>query len=303
MFLIVVLIIVAIASYCDSLGVSWSNRLGSTLTSYGKNIYAAERPFVWNSIDVGGRSIIIKLSDNTLFVHSPVDITPDLTSQLNSLGKVGHVVSPNYEHLKYARLWQDKYPTAKRYACPGLSERMTDADWYCELGKPSSPGKQPSSVGTSASTSAVMKDFEIIHIDCEVNPLTSKPFFNEILFYHKASKSLLVTDLFWNYPSSDLPNYVGVSNTGTYTTDQQQLAPLPAVKVPFGTKIWKFLMDVVYLPIYKLVLVGPRGLRRKRYRELMDYLLSLDIEMILPCHGDVIKGNALCKKVLEKFLA
>jgi hypothetical protein len=34
---------------------TWSNRLGTTLTPIATGIWAAERPFYWNSIDVGGK--------------------------------------------------------------------------------------------------------------------------------------------------------------------------------------------------------------------------------------------------------
>jgi hypothetical protein len=30
-------------------------------------------------------------------------------------GGVGHVVSPNYEHLKYAKQWAEVYPAAKKH--------------------------------------------------------------------------------------------------------------------------------------------------------------------------------------------
>lgn len=266
----------------SGLEVTWSNRLGKLLTPVSRDVWVAERPFVWNNIDVGGRSVIIRLSDQSLFVHSPIDLTPDLKNSLSKLGKVGHVVSPNYEHLKFARQWANEYPLARRYACPGLISRMPDVDWTLEL------GTTPESV--------LSKIFDIIHVDCEVNPLTSKPFFNEVIFYHKPSKSLLVTDLFWNYPSSSLPNYYGVEGTGELLEDV-----LPAVQVPLPSQAWKFLMDKIYLPIYKNVLIGSDSLRRKRYDAIVERILSLEIEAILPCHGDIIRGSTLCRRVLKDF--
>ncbi len=38
------------------------------------------------------------------------------------------------------------------------------------------------------------------HVDIEVNPFTGRPFFDEVLFYHAPSKSLLTLDFYWNYP-------------------------------------------------------------------------------------------------------
>jgi hypothetical protein len=36
---------------------------GKVLTPIVDNIWGAERPFMWNRIDVGGRSAVIRLSD------------------------------------------------------------------------------------------------------------------------------------------------------------------------------------------------------------------------------------------------
>lgn len=63
-------------------------------------VWGAERPFVWNSIDVGGRMAVVRLADGSLWVHSPVQWGPELARQLEALGPVKHIVSPNFEHCK-----------------------------------------------------------------------------------------------------------------------------------------------------------------------------------------------------------
>lgn len=45
---------------------------------------------------------ILRLSDGSLWVHSPVFLDDELKEALTQLGPVKHVVSPNYEHVKYA---------------------------------------------------------------------------------------------------------------------------------------------------------------------------------------------------------
>ena len=58
------------------------------------------------------------------------------------------------------------------------------------------------------------------------------PFFNEVVFCHTPSKTLFVTDLWWNYPKS-----------GEDTT--------PAVPdVPLSSRLWKKGMDYIYRPVY-----------------------------------------------------
>lgn len=43
---------------------------------------------------------VVKLTDGCLWVHSPVELDDSLRAALEKLGPVGHIVSPNYEHVK-----------------------------------------------------------------------------------------------------------------------------------------------------------------------------------------------------------
>ncbi len=46
---------------------------------------------------------VLRLSDGSLWVHSPVNLDDDLAAALAELGEVKHIVTPNYEHTKYAQ--------------------------------------------------------------------------------------------------------------------------------------------------------------------------------------------------------
>jgi hypothetical protein len=45
---------------------------GKVLTPIVDNVWGAERPFMWNRIDVGGRSAVIRLSDGKCFASLPM---------------------------------------------------------------------------------------------------------------------------------------------------------------------------------------------------------------------------------------
>ena len=45
---------------------------------------------------------VLRLRDGSLLVHSPVELDDALAEALARLGPVRHIVSPNYEHVKYA---------------------------------------------------------------------------------------------------------------------------------------------------------------------------------------------------------
>ena len=51
----------------------------------------------------GGRMVVLRLSDGSIWVHSPVDVDDDLAAALAELGEVKHIVTPNYEHTKFAQ--------------------------------------------------------------------------------------------------------------------------------------------------------------------------------------------------------
>lgn len=240
---------------------TWSNVGGEDLVKLAEDVYAAERPFVWNGIDVGGRMAVVKLSDGSLWVHSPVELDGPLRKALDKVGPVMHIVSPNYEHVKYAKQWMEAYPSAQSYACPGLLEREPD------VGFSRSVGDQPGDDAPAEWGGEIQACF----IDCENNPFTRKPFFNEVVFCHRSTKALIASDLFWSYPT----------------------------ETPFGTKIWKWGMDKVYLPFYKRFMVTDRG----QFEAKVNEILGWDIEIIVPCHGFVVRTGAtrmLRKQLLGK---
>ena len=272
---------------------SWSNRKGEIIRGpICDNIYAIERPFLWNNIDVGGRSVVIKSGDN-LIVHSPVESTEELREQLKLLGNVKYIISPNYEHLKYAKQWSEVYPDAIMCACPGLPPRMPDIKWDIEFPP------------TNTVTNTFPSEIDYLHFDCEINPFTSKPFFNEVIFFHQPTHTLFMSDTYWNYPSSSLPNYATDALQSNLSSSSTQPPPITTaideIPVPIGARAWKFGMDRIYLPFYKRFMVGKKGIRREKYDILVNHILNIwKPQIIIPCHGDVVYGEELCRRVLMK---
>ena len=262
-------IVGSILGICDGgeLSKTWSNRFGSILTPIATGIWSADRPFIWNNIDVGGRMTVARVGDD-LMVHSPVEWTEELSKVLSSLGgSVKHIIAPNYEHLRYTEQWSKKYPDAFMYACPGLPPRMPEVNFDFEFGKTDVDG-------------TFLESVEFVWMNCETNPATGRPFFNEIVFYHKQSKTLMASDSLWNYPEGSMPNFYGIEGIGTL--HECPKVPLSSnsnieVKVPFGTRLWKAGMDKVYLPFYKRFMI--RG-KIDEYHIAVDKILSWDVETI-----------------------
>jgi hypothetical protein len=271
---------------------TWSNRYGSLITPIATGVWSADRPFKWNMIDVGGRMVIARTTDGSLLVHSPVEWTDELSKAIDKLGGgVGHIIAPNYEHLKYTKQWADTYPTANVYACPGLVSRMPEVKFTHEF--------------SVTNTDEFSTTCEWLWLNCEENPFNGKPFFNEIIFFHKLSKTLFCADAFWNYPTASKPNYFGVEGTGDlHVCSKAPMNEVPPgdgngieIPVPFGTKAWAFGMNRIYLPFYKRFMIRKY---KDEYKAAVSKILSWDVQTIAPCHGDIIKGKTLCNSILQK---
>ncbi len=287
-----------------------------------------------------------------LLIHSPVQLDPTLIDALSQLGTVSHIISPNYEHVKYAQQWAEQYPNAKVWGCPGLMDRMPHVRWTGELMEGTRPPgfihnppprNKTTTNDTTTTESSVERDCIIdgmwdwdevqpLHIDTEVNPFTRRPFFNEVVFYHALSKTLIVTDLYWNYPRGD-----GVTNgdlaeaaaaaTLSYDDDDDdenndfgvwELAPNVG-NIPLGSKVWgKIGMDKLFYPFYMNVMIAQE--KRQTFEEIARFITcgggssaaaaddddharntrGWEVETIIPAHGDIVRGKKLCRRVLER---
>ncbi|GMH53807.1 hypothetical protein TrRE_jg13393 [Triparma retinervis] len=291
---------------------TFSNRPSLPLIPVASSIYTCDRAFYWNTIDVSCRSTIINLGKDKWFVHSPVGIDEFFVKAWENLLREGeegegndssskkevYVFTPNYEHLKYAPEWfefskQNPHLDFKFFGSPGVSNLLPTITPFHEI--PSGytpPSNLPSSLPFPPDQLLPM------HVDCEVNPFTGKPFFSETIFFHVPTRTLLTTDLFWNYPSlgpvnGQLKDSIGYSLGEDFGT--WDLAP--SALVPRRSRAWKIGMDLVFAPFYGRFMVKDDG----RMREIVEVIMGeWEPEVIVPAHGDVIRGGKLCRKVLER---
>jgi hypothetical protein len=69
------------------------------------------------------RMTVLRLSDGSLLLHSPTRFTASLKQELDRIGKVAHLISPNSAHWWFVKQWQDVCPEARTWAVAGFSER------------------------------------------------------------------------------------------------------------------------------------------------------------------------------------
>jgi hypothetical protein len=130
-----------------------------------------------------------------------------------------------------------------------------------------------------------------LHVDVEVNPFTGKPFFNEVVYFHKPSQTLIATDLYWNYPRDGVPN----SQFGR--NDAWELAPQIPEGVPLDSRMWKVGMDQVFKPFYSNLMVT----NKEEYKKIASHIAGVwDPQVVIPAHGDILRGKDLVRSVLRQ---
>jgi hypothetical protein len=124
------------------------------------------------------RMTVVRLAGDGLWLYSPVEIDDGLAAQIAALGNVAHIVAPNRYHHLFAGGAKQRYPGAKLWGVPGLAEKRLDLAFDGVL-----------------FADAPWRD----ELDGLV--LTSVPKFNETVFFHRASRTLICADLIFNIRS------------------------------------------------------------------------------------------------------
>jgi hypothetical protein len=97
------------------------------IVSFGPDIWIVEGPVVsFYGFPYPTRTVLIRLSSGGMFVWSPIALTPVLRANVDKLGPVEYLVSPNALHHLFMGAWKTAYPAAKLYASPGLARKCRD---------------------------------------------------------------------------------------------------------------------------------------------------------------------------------
>ena len=128
------------------------------------------------------RATLVRLANGTLWVHSPTRLTEDLAKAVERLGRVAHLVAPNWIHYAHVGAWQARFPAAQSWAAPGVAERA--ASRGIELRFDHQLRQAPPAAWA----------FEIDQMIVRGSTLH-----REAVFFHRATKTLILTDLIENF--------------------------------------------------------------------------------------------------------
>jgi hypothetical protein len=118
----------------------------NVLKPVGKDIWIVDGPFVKMSflgisIPFPSRMLVVHLRSGELFLWSPIELGGELRSQIDALGPIKHLVSPNKLHYVHISAWKAAYPQAVAWASPGVRERA--ASQHVEVSFEQDLGDQP----------------------------------------------------------------------------------------------------------------------------------------------------------------
>ena len=158
------------------------------LTALADDLWTATQPFSVLGLQIGARMTVVRLASGGLFVHAPIELSPELRAALDALGPVEVVVAPNAMHHLYLGACLAAYPQATGYAAAGAAAK------HPELSLAPIP-ERPDPRWSA--------DLDHLHID-------GAPKLGEVAFLHKRSRTLILTD--WSFYFRDAPNWL----TGVY---------------------------------------------------------------------------------------
>ena len=128
------------------------------------------------------RMTVVRLPGGGLWVHSPVKPDEPLLAAIDALGPVRHLVSPNLIHHVSIGAWAARYPKARTWASPGVRKRSTVA-FTDDL------GDTPPQEWAGTIDQRIARGSRILE---------------EVVFFHPASRTLILTDLIENFEKQRL---------------------------------------------------------------------------------------------------
>ncbi len=216
-----------------------------SLESIDEDIWVCTMPFNAFGLTITSRMTIVRLPGRHLFIHSPLRLLRNMESILNGLGEVRYVVCPNKFHHKFVRDYYVVYRDAKIFSTPGLAEKRSDLRFYNALAD---------------------KPYDAWKDVLEHILFAGAPALNELVFFHKPSKTLILTDLACNVGPDSAPGLrTWVKLNGQYGV----FGPTRAVKMMFKDKA-------------------------RAQRSLLQ-VVNWDFDKVVLAHGDIVTEQAKVK--------
>ena len=137
------------------------------------------------------RMTVIRLGNGGLWLHSPTRFDARLKREMETHGPIRHLVAPNSGHWVFLDEWQRACPEATLWAAPGLRER----------GQVQRSGLRIDQDLSDFSPEAWTDEIEQVIV-------TGGFGFKEVDFFHRPTRTMILTDLVVNLEADKLPPFM-----------------------------------------------------------------------------------------------
>lgn len=225
------------------------------LRQLARDIWVVDRSQRFYGLEVGTRMTVLRLADGSLLLHSPVALDAGLRRELDAIGRVCFAVAPNRVHHLYAGKVAEAYPEARLWVGPGLERKRPDLVFDGVLGD-EAPAEWKNQVDQLL--------------------FRGRPYENEVVFFHRASRTLILCDLAFNFgPRAAAPTRLLMRLLRSYGRfGPSKLDPL-------------LIRD------------------RRAARHSLERILGWDFDRVVVAHGDVLEsgGRAALRQGYSWLLA
>ena len=138
------------------------------------------------------RMTVVRLRDGGLWIHSPIQLSASVHAQLSTISAqngaqngsgVAALIAPNKFHYLYLQEWRDAFPHASVFVEEDLSRKVSEL----------------SGVEILTNTAPDLYRADIDQVVFGGNRL-----FQEVVFFHKTTRTLIFTDLMINLKADDI---------------------------------------------------------------------------------------------------
>lgn len=164
----------------------------NVLKPVGEGLWVVDGPIVRMtqlgfSVPFPSRMVVVRLEDGGLFLWSPTEPDAGLRAELDALGEVRHLVSPNKLHYAHIAAWRELYPGALAWASPGVRERAASRGIPVRFER--DLADEPPEAWRGDLDGVVFRGGRLLE---------------EVVFFHRATRTVVVADLIENFEREKL---------------------------------------------------------------------------------------------------
>ena len=137
-------------------------------------VWIVEYPVRYAASRFNARMTVLRLTGGRLVLHSPCEITDPLKREISALGRVCWIVAPGTFHHLHVASAQVAFPQAQTLICRGVEKKQPGLHYDALLSD-----TPPADWGD----------------EIALAPVPGNRIISEVLFLHRASRTLVVTDL------------------------------------------------------------------------------------------------------------